>query len=368
MIDMARRIENLPQVQVQDRAADEYYACRDELQEFVMESAMEKENIDELIGYNSPELLADYHQQHMLLMSNVFKLNEHRLLRDAIPGLYSTYVSRGFSYEYFLEELPCWIRGINKYISEGYRLTLIEIYRWLEDNHENFVEVTEEEKKLTLEMKNEWHPVYDEFLDAILLKDSKECHDIIERNITGSEDFRKAARNVIMPALYTIGYMWQQGNITVAEEHRATSIASRILSSYYMEYLPESHTRGRAVISAVANEQHEIGARMVADFLEFEGWDVSFLGADTARRELLQMVEAERPFFLGLSVSLPQNMISLKKTVESVRARDSISDIRILSGGKVLNDFPYLKEELAVDGYARDCEEAVKIANNWWDD
>lgn len=35
----------------------------------------------------------------------------------------------------------------------------------------------------------------------------------------------------------------------------------------------------RAVMACAADELHELGARMVADFLQLDGWDVSFLSA-----------------------------------------------------------------------------------------
>ena len=60
-----------------------------------------------------------------------------------------------------------------------------------------------------------------------------------------------------------------------------------------------------AVVACPTGERHALGARMIADFLEAEGWEVLALGADTPARDLLELVDDEQPDLVALSVTMP---------------------------------------------------------------
>jgi methanogenic corrinoid protein MtbC1 len=47
-----------------------------------------------------------------------------------------------------------------------------------------------------------------------------------------------------------------------------------------------SQAKGKAVITAAPNEFYEIGAWMISDILEFDGWEVRYLGANTPVNDL----------------------------------------------------------------------------------
>ena len=50
-------------------------------------------------------------------------------------------------------------------------------------------------------------------------------------------------------------------------------------------------------------EQHALGARMVADFLEADGWEVLLLGPGAPAQDLVELVDLERPHLVALSTS-----------------------------------------------------------------
>ena len=54
---------------------------------------------------------------------------------------------------------------------------------------------------------------------------------------------------VVQPAMYEIGSLWQTGEISVAEEHLATSLMNRLMASTYsmIDTVP-SHPRRKAVV------------------------------------------------------------------------------------------------------------------------
>ena len=58
-----------------------------------------------------------------------------------------------------------------------------------------------------------------------------------------------------------------------------------------------------AVVTGTPGEQHALGARMVADFLEADGWEVMLLGAGAPAADVVALVEHEQPDLVALSTA-----------------------------------------------------------------
>ncbi len=77
---------------------------------------------------------------------------------------------------------------------------------------------------------------------------------------------------------------------------------------------------------------HHIGARMVSDLLDQQGWDVLFLGSNTPPDSLLAMVEHVRPNLLGVSVTMPENLPGFHETVAA--ANRDFPELPVIAGGQ----------------------------------
>ncbi|MEM9465392.1 MAG: B12-binding domain-containing protein [Actinomycetota bacterium] len=91
------------------------------------------------------------------------------------------------------------------------------------------------------------------------------------------------------PALRRIGEEWHTGEVTIAEEHRATAIAERVLAIN----LPRKRgrPRGRAAVTTPTGDQHGLSAIMATAALKEAGWKVHHLGPDMPTPELVEFVE-----------------------------------------------------------------------------
>lgn len=113
---------------------------------------------------------------------------------------------------------------------------------------------------------------------------------------------------VVQPAQHEIGRLWQENVITVAEEHLATAISQVALARLW-EATPRQERNGRQVVVAcVEGERHELGARVVSDFLDSAGFEVRYLGADVPTKDLVSLVRDRRPGLVALSVAMAHNL------------------------------------------------------------
>ena len=74
--------------------------------------------------------------------------------------------------------------------------------------------------------------------------------------------------------------------MNIAEEHYATAIAHSILDGLSRQLHRGARDGRLAIVTGTPGEQHMLGARMVADFLEADGWEVLLLGAGAPTEDL----------------------------------------------------------------------------------
>ncbi len=328
---------------------------------------MEKHpGIRELIGGNTMDTMMDNHRNHVLFMSNVFLLSRMDMLTKTVPWVYHAYSSRGFQFDYFPLELDTWKSVISATLSPEIAEPALHVYDWMLSHHENMIEqsgkLLEEgytEKDMTLAAERE------QFTEALLKGDHNTCLKIgkaITKERMGIEHFYL---RVMHPALYRVGRMWQENLISIAQEHLASAIATRVMSAIYSERKTPKHTRGRAMITSAPNEFHEIGAWMVSDLLEEDGWDVRYLGSNTPAKDLLKLIHEFRPHILAVSATMTFNLDRVQNLVTRIRTDDILKSTRIMVGGPAFAGLDGLPEQIGADGYAADATKARDLARSW---
>lgn len=363
--NLGNNFYKIPKVSLE--AAEEYKNKLDLLIEKVNNKLFSRNDITDLIGDNPINKMYNNHENHAKFMYNSFKLNDKKLFYTTINWVYRTYSNHGFSYDYFLVELKAWMEAVEETIEDKKAEEINKVYSWMIDHHDKFIRESKVIEPIKFETKNDFSGLYKEFLKCLLQGNHKHCIITAQQKVETKEDMLLFFEEVIKPTMYKIGSLWEEGEISTAEEHLASSIVSRIISSLYSRFIYLENDKGKAVISAIANEYHEIGSRIVSDSLEMDGWDVEHLGADTPTEDLIEFISKEDLFLIGLSAALPFNIDNLVSTIEIIKAIDTLRDIKILVGGKVFNDNPELWKKTGADAWAKDGREAAEIAESWWE-
>lgn len=174
--------------------------------------------------------------------------------------------------------------------------------------------------------------IYDDYVLNLISGDRNRCREIVEDLLKKEIDIKDIYINLFQSSMYKIGEMWESNQISVATEHLATSITESLMNSIYPTIFSKEHIGKKAVISCIANEYHQIGARMVADIFEINGWDGYFLGANTPINDLINFIESKKPDLVCFSLSIYFNIHELIKTLSDVRSQ--YPEIRILIGGQ----------------------------------
>lgn len=107
------------------------------------------------------------------------------------------------------------------------------------------------------------------------------------------------------PAMMQIGIGWREGQVTIAEEHRASATCTRLLGRMCSLFRPPGRRRGSVVLGAIAGDTHGLPSAMLADMLEAEHIGVIDLGANTPAASFVEVAtEVDDLVGVGIVASL----------------------------------------------------------------
>ncbi|MCC6131127.1 MAG: cobalamin B12-binding domain-containing protein [Acidobacteria bacterium] len=192
-----------------------------------------------------------------------------------------------------------------------------------------------------------FHELSGPLLVALLSGDEGQVRRLTCAAREAGADFARLSRDVIEPALDQIGEMWAKGELSIAEEHLATSLVSRAIGvlAARLELPPPGSPR--ILFTCLAGEFHELGLRIVTEVAHECGWEAENLGSNVPRESVVRFIAQRSPQAVGISLSLAGHLVEAAKTIEQIRR--VCPGIRVLAGGRVFRDDPSLLGVLDVD-------------------
>jgi methanogenic corrinoid protein MtbC1 len=187
-----------------------------------------------------------------------------------------------------------------------------------------------------------WQAVLDalreSFADALLNGADATAEHVVREAIEAGVPEAVIDDEVVTPALRRVGELWEQGLLSVADEHLATEISIRVLA-LQREAFRSAARRGAhgVVLAAVEGEHHVVGLQMAASVLAHAGYEVRMLGADLPVADLERAVERHRPAVVGLTATMPASGALLPVSVDAVRGLAPQSGV-VLGGAAATTD------------------------------
>ncbi|HEX8683292.1 MAG TPA: cobalamin-dependent protein [Ardenticatenaceae bacterium] len=202
------------------------------------------------------------------------------------------------------------------------------------------------------------------YLDALLHGDQPAASHLITEAVERGIPIQTLYQYVLQPCQDQIGLLWQNDGLSVAQEHYCTAVTQLIMAQLYARIGRLAQKNQRAVVACVSSELHDLGARMVAAFLELDGWQITYLGANTPTYAIVEIVESSRADLLALSATMAHHLLAVQQVVRAARASTVGQTLQILVGGYSFNAAPQLWLSVGADAYAPNAQEAVAIANH----
>lgn len=172
---------------------------------------------------------------------------------------------------------------------------------------------------------------------------------------------------VLQPAMTEIGRMWHLNEVTVADEHFATTTTEAVMARLRaFGAAPKSLDR-RVVATSISGELHSIGVRMVADFFEMAGWQTMLLGANMPARDIVECLVHKDVHLLAVSATSTLHLRNLGDLIQLIRSSPEVAGLPIIVGGEPFRRIPGLAEELGASGTATSAKDAVALGKSLLD-
>lgn len=138
--------------------------------------------------------------------------------------------------------------------------------------------------------------------DRLIAGDEQGAWSVVESALASGKTPASVYVDVLSPALAAIGAGWAIGEISIAEEHRATAVTNRIIGRLGPRFHRPGRTRGTIVLGAVAGDQHAVPIALAADLLRGQGFSVMDLGANCPIESFVDAgLAADRLIAIGIS-------------------------------------------------------------------
>lgn len=165
-----------------------------------------------------------------------------------------------------------------------------------------------------------------------------------------------------VPALNTVGAQFEVGTLflpQLMQSAAAVKASFEIIRTYNDKYGKQTESRGTIVLATVKGDIHDIGKNIVKMMLENYGYHIIDLGRDVAPDVIVETVLKTAAPLVGLSALMTTTVVSIRDTVTALKSAGATC--KVMAGGAVLT--PEYTKSVGADYYAKDAQQAVKIAN-----
>ena len=199
-----------------------------------------------------------------------------------------------------------------------------------------------------------------QYLDALLRYERHTASALILGAVENQVSVREIYCHVFEPCQYEIGRLWQSNVVSIAQEHYCTASTQLIMAQLYPYIFRSDRTsRGTIVAACVSGELHEIGARMLCDLLEMEGWNTIYLGANVPAAGIVDVLRDNHSNILAISASMTFHIRAVREVIAAVRLASPTT--RILVGGYAFKIAPSLWRDVGADYWTMDASDAISL-------
>lgn len=210
--------------------------------------------------------------------------------------------------------------------------------------------------------KQQLASVADTYLKALLQGDRDTASTLVLTAVENGVDIRDVYLHIFQAAQHEVGRLWQTDQITIAQEHFCTAATQMIMAQLYPQIFGAERNGRSMVLACIGSELHEMGARMVADFFEMDGWDTYYMGTDVEGDSLIGALLEKNADMFALSITMPEGLTQAERLIAQLRADSRTAQVPVLVGGGAFQSAPQAWRTLGADGFAADAQQALAVA------
>lgn len=165
---------------------------------------------------------------------------------------------------------------------------------------------------------------------ALIEINTQEANNIIELAFSLYE-YEDVFHHILAEILYQIGDEWENGKITVAQEHYVSQFVINRFTQF-LRILPVNKLLPKILAFCPEGEDHHLGLMLFSLFLRKKGNEVIYLGPDTPFDGLLDLIENKNLSIIAISITNPAPLVRVEKWIRACIERNP--NLKFVIGGK----------------------------------
>ena len=200
-----------------------------------------------------------------------------------------------------------------------------------------------------------------QYMDSLFEKNNKKTMFLVKEFLRKGISVDNIYVGILAESMRRVGELWHNAKITVDMEHYCTSATQLAMTQLYPEVFAAEPLDKTLLCACPGTELHEMGARIVADVFENNGWNSIYLGAAVPEDYMLNAVRENRPDLVALSVTMPQHLIDCERLVKAIKKEFPKQKIAV--GGRAFMSTDEIWKQWPADFYAENALDLLKKAS-----
>lgn len=244
--------------------------------------------------------------------------------------------------------------GIKLVVSEEKKATLIELV----EKAQRAVAEEAAAGKPQPAQSSPYEAEIKQYMDSLFAKNNKKTMLLVKEFLRKGISVDNIYVGILAESMRRVGELWHNAEITVDMEHYCTSATQLAMTQLYPEVFSAEPQNKTLLCACPGTELHEMGAHIVADVFENNGWDSIYLGAAVPEAYVLEAVRTNKPDLVALSVTMPQHLIDCERLVKTIKKEFPKQKIAV--GGRAFLSTNEIWKQWPADMYADNALELLK--------
>jgi 5-methyltetrahydrofolate--homocysteine methyltransferase len=197
--------------------------------------------------------------------------------------------------------------------------------------------------------------------EAVIDGQNKLTVKLVEQALAEGQPAGDILNEGLTPAMEEVGRRFEQKEVFIPE----MMLAARAMHDgldVLEPHLKQGDVKrvGKAVISTVEGDLHDIGKNLVIIMAQGAGFEVVDLGVDVPAATIIEALRREKPDVLMLSALITSTLNYMRTTIQAIEEAGLRSQVKILVGGAPVTQ--HFADQIGADGYAPDAAGAARVA------
>lgn len=186
------------------------------------------------------------------------------------------------------------------------------------------------------------------------------CEQLLKRALLACEPI-DYVKGILLPALASVGDLWHQKRINIAQEHMFSSCVKRIVLSMVNNLQNASKTAPAMLFATPSDEPHEFGillSCLLAASLQYRCY---YLGTDLPGQDIVDAIEHLQPAIIVIGLMKSPLEIATIKEFSVIAHAEAVKNIPLWLGGHGGRKF---KSEMTIE-WLEDIDDFYRKAQQW---